>query len=78
MTREQERPPREIFRPQEASRTYASAAAVLAGFCFAAVVLVVSIEQGSNTLTTQGQLQAAIAARAEGSDVDTAGAAGAV
>ena len=46
------------FRAHEACRAYASVAAVLAGFCFAAVVLIVSLQQGNVNLKAQALVQA--------------------
>ena len=46
------------FRAHEACRAYASVAAVLAGFCFAAVVLIVSLQQGNDNLKAQALVQA--------------------
>jgi hypothetical protein len=56
------------FKPHEAARSYASAAAVLAGFCFAAVVLIVSLEQGAINLQASGQVDLAL----EPGDLDRA------
>ena len=48
----------DLFRPHEAARAYASAAAVLAGFCFAAVVFIVGIQQGTSNFMALARVQA--------------------